>query len=135
MEMPSMTTMVSGVGTYVSCLPIVTNGPSASVAKVSVKTTQPLIGRKPAQMTAPRITARATHGRDATFSLNPPGNDEIHSNDIQPNSGLRGFGTKNASRSTPCALFRHQTSGRIQPRCPKLDVVTDSSGERMATHT
>src|SRR6188768_784990 len=77
----------------------------------------------------------ATHGSEATFSLNPPGSFEIHSNDAVPKNGLSGFGTKYDSRSTPGALFRHMTDGLIQPRCPKLDAVADSSGDRIAMHT
>ena len=73
-------------------------------AKTPVKTTQPLSGRKPAQSTAPAIVSRATHGSDATFSLNPPGSVEIHSNDSEPKRGAEGSG-----RRTP--------AGRRRARC------------------
>ena len=81
------------------------------------------------------IVTSAIHGTDATFSLNPPGSADSHANESEPNQGWSGFGAKNASRSTPGTLLRHQICGVIQLRWLRLEAVSDSTGDRIATQT
>ncbi len=96
----------------------ITNGPSARSANTAVKRIQPLM--RPERRTRPsrrRWSIIATHGMDATFSLNPFGQRRqpvVSSRRRTKDAADSAPGTR--ARSTPGALLRHSTPGLIHWR-------------------